>query len=206
MTTYDSPKYNMAHDDIMVVLQDKALTPNEIIDSTGLPRSTVYASLAEMVGLGLIRNITPARRRGAKYALGDGRDSANVIPEFFYKKSSYKAQYFLKNNESLVTEPYEDLFLSLARIFATAERLYNGGDVTQAELVLRRARVKIIEARATFRNLSELADQILQHPSIWNPIYLNKYPEDNTWDNRHHNDFLNAHGLDSTTTTEEDNN
>lgn len=177
---------------ILEALTEDSYTAYDLMTITQAPRSSVYIAIKELVNTGKIRNITPHRTRNAKYALGSYDGPNSIMPSMRWNNELYKASYFLLTERSVVLEPYRKLFLGLAMILRAAEGLNMGRTLEETELALRRSKAMVIEARNEFDALAKLANQILDEPKFWNPIYLEKFNHDaDGWRPQYHNDMIN---------------
>lgn len=166
---------------ITEVLAERPYTAQAIIDRLDAPRSTVYSVIKDLQDAGHIRPLNPLRSRNVEYCLGTKAGPNSIIPSMTYQGETYKAPFFLQVDEQAVLKPFEQLFLSLARILKAAERLQDGASLDQTELVLRRAKTELIKSSANFRELHQLAEQIIKDQRFWNPGAMAQFNKDEAW-------------------------
>ena len=159
-----------------------SMTAGEIIDELRIARSSVYQGIRNLENYELIRNATPGRKRNAKYVLGTKSDGPNtIIPSLRWGQEFYKSTFFLQADNSIPIEAFEQLITGLALTLQQVENLNNGRALEDVDVMLRRARARLIESRSTFNDLVSLVDQILSDKHFWNPIYLEKFSKDPAW-------------------------
>lgn len=184
------PKLSQLETSIIELLAEQPLTAYDIISMLEAPRSSVYQAIQVLQDLGKIRPTNPNRRRNSKYTLGSFDGPNSIIPSMRYEGKLYKAPFFLQVEEDAAMEPFKSLFVGLALILKSAEALQQGRTLEETDIVLRRAKARIIEAVQQFNNLEQLGQQILADERFWNALYLEKFPKDDAWRPDYHNSLL----------------
>lgn len=175
---------------ISLLTEHVSLTISEMVERIDAPRSSVYQAVNTLVNYDIIRNASPHRKRNAKYSLGTVTGPNTIIPSLRWGRDMYKASFFLQMEEEISTEAFFKLIKALAIVMKQAEELIQGRDLETTEIALRRAKANLIEAKTEFSELADLANQILNEPRFWNPMFLEKFPRDDAWRPKYHHKVL----------------
>lgn len=170
-------------EEVLAVLTNSPMTINDLAVAVGKPYTTVQQVHKVLREEGKIARFDK-RARNARWTIGNNNGPNTIVPELRFDAQSHKAVRFARHPD-VFNQRHGSVGASvantLAEIFDLAEKINNGFPLATAEISLTRAKARLHMLVNQIDDMRFFAQQILDNPKFWNPIDLEKFPNDVEW-------------------------
>lgn len=171
------------HEPIIAALTNTPLTSQEVADAVQANYYSVRKAMTQLEEQGLITKFD-RRARNARYTLGANNGPNTIIPELKWQSDSIKATRYPRNLD-VIQENFGDrgasIIIAIQELLDLAEKINEGFPLSTAEITLKRMRTKLHAQIQAFEDIRFLAMQVLDNKKFWDPIALEKFPNDISW-------------------------
>ena len=171
-------------DEVLAVLTNTPMTINDLAVAIGKPYTTVQQAHKILREEGKITRYDK-RARNARWTIGPNNGPNIIIPELKFDGGNIRAVRLARHPDrfaQLFGAKGLSVIVTLQEILDLAQKLNNGFPLSTAEISLKRSRAKLHVLVNELDEMRYLAQQILDNPKFWNPIDLEKFPNDVEWD------------------------
>ena len=169
-------------DEILGVINEQPMTMHTMAERLGANYYTVRKAVTRLVEDGKLKAYDRGRRN-IRYTIGVDDGKRRIIPSLVWQNETISAPIFL--HSETFTNHYGQNWVSiqgyLTRIFKLAERLHSGAPVQNIEADLRKIKAGLHVTQRSMDNLQFFLRQVLEENKLWDPVYLEKFPEDSQW-------------------------
>jgi DNA-binding transcriptional ArsR family regulator len=166
---------------ILKALEIKDMTAKDLSESLDTNYSSIRKALQYLLEQGLVTT-KPGQLRNAEWSISKHITSNQIIPRLTtligeIRLDDLMSQYTVTNSNAaraVVVLPRH-----IVRIFAHAKRLAEGQTTTVGLDLIRKDMEKDVEF---LRQVTNIYEQILRYPRIWDEALLAKFPEDIDFD------------------------
>lgn len=172
------------HEPIIAAITNAPLTSQEIATAIDANYYSVRKAMTDLENQGKILKYD-RRARNARYTVGANNGPNTIIPELKWMTDSIKATRFPRNLDVIrenFGEKGASVIIAIDEILSLAEKIHSGIPLSTSEITLRRMRTKLHANIRSFDDIRFLAVQLLENDKFWNPTYLEKFPDDVSWD------------------------
>lgn len=171
------------YEPILAVLTNAPMTSKEVSTAVEANYYTVRRAMANLENEGKIKKFD-RMARGGRYTIGASNGPNTIIPQLAWQGQAIKATRYPSQLE-IIEENYgakgAAVIEIITEILELSEKISTGFALSTAEISLKRSRVRLHNIVSSLEDIRFLAMQVLDNPKFWNPIDLEKFPNDISW-------------------------